>query len=81
MAERWLTYQQASEVLGMTAEAVRHRSRRLGWRTQPGNDSRTLVLLPDDAPVRPPVRPAVHTPVHTPVQSGDVNDLAEILKE
>jgi hypothetical protein len=51
----WLTYAQAAEQLGMTAEAVRHRARRAGWRSMPGNDGRTLILLPDDvAPVRTP---------------------------
>src|SRR3954469_21830361 len=80
MAERWLTYQQAGEGLGMTAEAVRHRARRLGWRTQPGNEGRTLVLLPDGEAVRQPVRPAVQAPVQTGAQSGDGNDLAEVLK-
>jgi hypothetical protein len=34
----WLTYAQASERFGVSAEAVRLRARRLGWRTQPGND-------------------------------------------
>ena len=76
MAERWLTYQQAAEALGMTAEAVRHRARRLGWRTQPGNEGRTLVLLPEGEAVRPPVRSAVQTSV----QTGEVSDLAGVLK-
>ena len=34
----WLTYAQAAERLGLSPEAVRHRARRSGWRTQPGND-------------------------------------------
>jgi hypothetical protein len=62
MAERWLTYQQAGDALGMTAEAARQRARRLGWRTQPGNEGRTLVLVPDGVEVRPR-RPAVQPPV------------------
>jgi hypothetical protein len=92
MAERWLTYQQAGEALGMSAEAVRQRARRLGWRTQPGNEGRTLVLLPDGTAVRPRVRPTVQTPEQagqtagqTPVQpagqTGEANRLAEVLRE
>ena len=62
----WLTYAQAGERFGLSAEAVRLRARRLGWRTQPGNDGRTLVLVPDDADVqprpRPPEQPAEQPP-------------------
>lgn len=53
MAERWLTDQQAGGALGMTAEAVRQRARRLGWRTQPGNEGKALVLVPGGVEVRP----------------------------
>jgi hypothetical protein len=67
----WLTYAQAAERLGLSAEAVRHRARRSGWRTMPGNDGRTLVLVPDDemADIRP--RAPVHTPDRTPVRTAD----------
>ena len=53
----WLTYAQAGERFSVSAEAVRLRARRLGWRTQPSNDGRTLVLVPDDAEVQPRPRP------------------------
>lgn len=76
MAERWLTYQQAGDALGMTAEAVRQRARRLGWRTQPGNEGRALVLVPDGVEVRPRVRPAVQPAG----QLGEAADLAELRK-
>ena len=49
----WLTYQQIGDRFGMNAEAARGRVRRLGWRTQPGNDGRTLALLPDDIELHP----------------------------
>jgi hypothetical protein len=42
----WLTYAQAGERLGMSAEAIRSRARRAGWRTMPGNDGKALVLIP-----------------------------------
>jgi hypothetical protein len=79
MAERWLTYQEAGEVLGMSAEAVRQRARRLKWRTQPGNDGKTLVLLPDGSAVRPRVRPPVQTAVQPPVQTDDDKALADAI--
>jgi hypothetical protein len=59
----WLTYAQAGERFGLSSEAVRLRAKRLGWRVQPGNDGRSLVLVPDDVTVRPRPR--------TPVQSAD----------
>jgi hypothetical protein len=70
----WLTYAQAAERLGLSAEAVRHRARRSGWRTQPGNDGRTLVLVPDDemADIRP--RAPVHMADRTPVRTNDHDD-------
>jgi hypothetical protein len=66
----WLTYAQASERFSVSAEAVRLRARRLGWRTQPGNDGRTLVLVPDDADVQPRPRPAEQPPGHDAVQAA-----------
>ena len=52
-----MTYEQAGELLGLSAEAVRKRSRRLGWRIQSGNEGKALVLVPDGAELRPPGRP------------------------
>ena len=49
----WMTYAQIGERFGLGAEAARGRVRRLGWRTQPGNDGRTLALVPDDMELRP----------------------------
>lgn len=49
----WLTYAQIGERFGLGTEAARTRVRRLGWRTQPGNDGRTLALVPDDVELRP----------------------------
>jgi hypothetical protein len=65
----WLTYAQAGERLGLTPEAVRHRARRAGWRTMPGNDGRTLVLVPDDVE---PARTPAQTSDHTPDQSDEI---------
>ncbi len=75
----WLTYAQIGARFGVSAEAARLRARRLGWRMQPGNDGRTLVLVPDDAAVqlRPPVRP----PVRPPGRTGETARLAALLAE
>ena len=77
MAERWLTYQQAGDALGMSAEAARQRARRLGWRTQPGNEGRALVLVPDGMEVRPR-RPPVQPPGQPPVQTAEAAELVEL---
>jgi chromosome segregation ATPase len=51
--EEWLTYVQIGERFGLKPEAARTRVRRLQWRTMPGNDGRTLALVPEDADLRP----------------------------
>ena len=53
MPEEWLTYAQIGERFGLKPEAARTRVRRLQWRTMPGNDGRTLALVPEDADLRP----------------------------
>ena len=64
----WLTYAQAGARFGVSPDALRMRAHRLGWRTQPGNDGRTLVQVPDDAEVSPrarsPERSSEHAPEH-----------------
>src|SRR4051794_30840257 len=84
MAERWLTYQQLGNLLGMSAEAARQRAARLKWRKQPGNDGKALVLVPDveAAAIRP--RPKLtQTPdqsaVQIPEQTGDDKALADVI--
>ena len=46
-----MTYGEAAVRLGVTPEAVRRRAFRSKWSRQPGNDGRTRVRVPDDAPV------------------------------
>ena len=46
----WLTYAEAAERLGSTAEAVRYRAMRGRWPRQRGNDGRARVQLPDAPP-------------------------------
>jgi hypothetical protein len=57
----WLTYAAAGERFGVSADAIRMRAHRLGWRMQPGNDGRTLVLVPDDVELQPRPRSAAHS--------------------
>ena len=57
MPDRWMTYEQAGELFGLSAEAIRKRSRRLGWRIQAGNEGKSLVLVPDGAELQPAGRP------------------------
>jgi hypothetical protein len=80
-AGSWLTFQQVGELLGLSAEAARSRARRAGWRTQPGNDGRTLVLVPDDiaAEPRPPGRPGDRPGGRPPEQTAEIVRLTEAL--
>jgi hypothetical protein len=82
MADRWVTYQQAGDLLGLSAEAARKRARRQRWRTQPGNDGRMLVLVPEqpDEPAhgRADGRPDRRTNTLLPPQLGEVEALREL---
>jgi len=77
--ERWLNYKQAGELLGITPEAARHRSRRFRWRTRKDNDGKALILVPPDEAVRSTVERVAHVkaeqPMPTPDQSGEINTL------
>jgi hypothetical protein len=79
----WLTYAQAGARFGLSADAIRMRAHRLGWRTQPGNDGRTLVQVPEDAAVQPRARSAEQSPERategSPAQNGAIARLTELL--
>ena len=47
----WLTYQEAGDRLGVSAEAARAKAARKRWRRQIGNDGLARVWLPSDLPV------------------------------
>ena len=47
----WLTYQEAGDRLGVSAEAARAKAARKRWRRQIGNDGLARVWLPGDLPV------------------------------
>ena len=79
----WLTWQQAGGRFGLSPDAVRMRARRLGWRTQPGNEGRTLVEIPDDAEVKPPERAPERVRAGStegsPEQAGSITRLTVLL--
>jgi hypothetical protein len=84
MPEQWLTYAAAGRLLGTSVEAARQRARRLGWRTQPGNDGRTLVLVPDQPDVHPVGQPPVHpyiAPSASPTEMEALRELATAMRE
>src|SRR5918997_388818 len=53
--ERWVTYAQAGELLGISTQAARMLAKRRGWarRTPNAYGDRALVLLPTDTVVQP----------------------------
>ena len=75
---RGLTYREIGARLGLNVEAVRTRVRRAGWRTQPGNDGRARVLVPDRAFVEPIVQglDRVNDEVN---RTGDLSGLVALL--
>jgi hypothetical protein len=79
----WLTYAQAGVRFGLSPDAVRMRAARLGWRTQPGNDGRTLVQIPDDAVIEPRARSLArsdeHSDAHAPEQNANIGRLTALL--
>jgi hypothetical protein len=81
----WLTYAAAASALGMTPESVRQRARREGWRKQPGNDGRALILVPADTGRTPPGDTAGDTPGDTaatrPVKWPDTDTALAALSE
>ena len=72
---QWMTYAEAGERLGVSAEAVRHRVIRGHWRRQVGNDGLARIILPDDLPA-PVARPlnGLSPPVRKP-------SMLEVLRE
>src|SRR5436309_15624416 len=53
--DRWLTYAEAGELLGISTQAARMLAKRRGWarRTPNAYGDRALVLLPSDVIVQP----------------------------
>jgi hypothetical protein len=65
--ERWVTYAQAGELLGISTQAARMLAKRRGWtrRTPNAYGDRALVLLPTDAIVQPRIALSAERTGHT----------------
>ena len=79
MPDAWHTWAEAGERFGLSPDAVRMRARRLGWRTMPGNDGRTRVLVPDDAEVQPRARAPEASSDRAPEQTNGFGRLLDLL--
>ena len=78
-AERWLTYAEAGELLGISAEAARAMARRNKWprRTPNEHNAPARVLIPSDRPVAHPRPPAAQgTPSVHPGDARGTNGMA-----
>ena len=78
MAEKqWMTYSQIAERLGVTPDAIRHRSRKEGWQRQEGNDGKIRVLIDpellSEIPARSGIRSAPDS-VRNSEQDSDPSD-------
>lgn len=80
MTDRWMSYAEAADALGMTAEGLRQRARREGWRRQLGNDGRARVLVSADTTPRPPAGDRVDEPSdHADDVAGERPDTDRII--
>jgi hypothetical protein len=68
-APSWLSYAEAGERLGLSADAVRVRARRGKWRRMTANDGRTLVQVPE--------APDERSPGRSPARGGPLAALQE----
>jgi hypothetical protein len=74
----WLTYAEAGQRFGISAEAARHIARRRGWPRRPANEpnSAARVFVPDNTSIRVKsrirraVNPVEH-PANEPLSDGD----------
>jgi hypothetical protein len=59
MADRWMTYENAGALFGLSAEAMRKRARRQGWEVRQPNEpgAKAQVRVPDGAELRPHAHP------------------------
>src|SRR5690348_15054496 len=79
IVSEWLTYAQAGARFGLTPDAMRMRARRLGWRSQPGNDGKTLIMVPDDAALQPRERADEGSAERAPEQTAPFARLTELI--
>jgi DNA primase len=72
MGDEWLSYREAAERLGVSAENVRHRAIRGRWPRTRGNDGKAKIQLPEQGPnpVRTPGERPKQPGVRTPSEQG-----------
>lgn len=71
--DTWLTYSEAGERFGVSAEAIRQRAIRGNWPRRQNNEGQTTVRLPEGVIIRPkpkkrPVERANERPVEHPYE-------------
>jgi hypothetical protein len=64
----WLTYEQAAARFGLKPEAMRKRSKRLGWASRLANDGKVHIRVPEEADIA--ARQARHPGGHPAGRSG-----------
>jgi predicted transcriptional regulator len=71
MAEKqWMTYSQIAERLGVTPDAIRHRSRKEGWQRQEANDGKIRVLIDPELLSETPARTGADSAPESDRNSG-----------
>ena len=78
MAEKqWMTYSQIAERLGVTPDAIRHRSRKEGWQRQEGNDGKIRVLIDPELLSEIPARSGTDSAPDSVRNSGQDSDRSD----
>lgn len=75
--ERWLTYRQAGDLLRITPEAARHRSRRFHWPTRKDQLGKALIQVPLDEAART----GTDQPLNARLENGFVLDDTRMVKD
>ena len=72
--EQWMTYSQIAARLGVTPDAIRHRSRKEGWQRQEGNDGKIRVLIDPELLSEIPARNGADSAPDSTRNSGHDSD-------
>jgi len=72
--KQWMTYSQIAARLGVTPDAIRHRSRKEGWQRQEGNDGKIRVLIDPELLSEIPARNGADSAPDSARNSGHDSD-------
>jgi predicted transcriptional regulator len=75
--KQWMTYSQIAERLGVTPDAIRHRSRKEGWQRQEGNDGKIRVLIDPELLSEIPTRNRTASDPYSARNSGHDSDRSD----